>query len=414
VICRSTRSSHLPSPAYSGHTCILGRMNVKEKILLVDDEEGIRKVLGISLSDKGYDVFTAQDGEGALRLFKETKPSVVLTDIKMPGMDGIELLGRLKKEDPDTEVIMITGHGEMDLAIKSLKYEATDFVTKPINDDVLEIALKRAYEKISMKRQLRDYTQNLEKLVKEQSAKLVETERAAAVGQTVAGLAHAIKNIAGGLRGGVFVVEKGMELGNDEYLRQGWDMVKTDVARIRAMALDLLNYAKERKPDYKLYDPNGVAREVLVLMGPRAKEYGVALEADLDEDLPDVWFDPEGMHRCLTNLVTNAIDACADITCAERDGRVVLKSFAPGNEQYRAGYEVADNGCGITEEMMPKLFQSFFSTKGTKGTGLGLMTTKKIIDEHGGDIAVQSDPGKGTQFVIRFAPMDHTGAASEA
>ena len=382
---------------------------MKEKILLVDDEEGIRKVLGISLSDKGYDVLAAQDGEGALRLFKETKPSVVLTDIKMPGMDGIELLERIKKEDPDTEVIMITGHGEVDLAIKSLKYEATDFVTKPINDDILEIALKRAYEKISMKRQLRDYTQNLEKLVKEQSAKLVETERAAAVGQTVAGLSHAIKNIAGGLRGGVFVVEKGMELGNDEYLRQGWDMVKTDVARIRTMALDLLNYAKERAPDYQLCDPNGVAREVLDLMGPRAQEFEVALEADLDEKLPKMWFDPEGMHRCLTNLVTNAIDACADVACAERDGRVVLKSFVPGNEQYHAGYEVEDNGCGITEEMIPKVFQSFFSTKGTKGTGLGLMITKKIVEEHGGDIEVHSDLGKGTRFVIRFAGLDKAG-----
>ena len=385
---------------------------MKEKVLLVDDEEGIRKVLGISLSDKGYEVLTAQDGEAALRIFRESKPSVVLTDIKMPGMDGIELLGRLKKEDPDTEVIMITGHGEVDLAIKSLKYEATDFVTKPINDDVLEVALKRAYENISMRRQLRDYTQNLEKLVKEQSAKLVESERAAAVGQTVAGLAHAIKNIAAGLRGGVFVVEKGIELGNDQYLRRGWDMVKTDVTRIRAMALDLLDYAKERVPDYRLCDPNDVAREVVSLMQARAQKYKVSLEACLGENLPPVWVDPEGVHRCLTNLVTNAIDACADITCSEKSGRVVLKSFAPENERYCVGYEVIDNGCGIAKEMMPKVFQSFFSTKGTKGTGLGLMITKKIVDEHGGAIAVDSDPGKGTRFVIRFGTAVPTRPSS--
>lgn len=381
-------------------------MDVKEKILLVDDEEGIRKVLGITLSDKGYDVLTAQDGDGALRIFRESKPSVILTDIKMPGMGGIELLEQVKKEDPDTEVIMITGHGEMDLAIKSLKYEATDFVTKPINDDVLEIALKRAGERISMRRQLRAYTQNLEKLVKEQSAKLVESERAAAVGQTVAGLAHAIKNIAGGLRGGVFVVEKGLELGNDEYLRRGWDMVKTDVARIRAMALDLLNYSKERVPDYQFCNPNDVVREVLALMGPRAEKYEVTLEADLDAGLPAAWFDPDGIHRCLTNLVTNAIDACADVACEERGGRVVLRSFAPAKGHYVVGYEVWDNGCGIPKEMMPRVFQRFFSTKGTKGTGLGLMITKKIVDEHGGDIEVRSDPAKGTRFVIRLAAAD--------
>ena len=100
------------------------------KLLLVDDEEGIRKVLGIALSDAGYTVFTAKDGEEALDIFRKEIPPIVLTDIKMPGMDGIELLQKIKQENPDTEVIMITGHGDMDLAIKSLKYQAIDFVTK--------------------------------------------------------------------------------------------------------------------------------------------------------------------------------------------------------------------------------------------------------------------------------------------
>ena len=133
-----------------------------EKILLADDEPGIRKVLSISLADSGYEVLTAEDGEAAFEIFQRTKPQIVLTDIKMPGMDGIELLQKIKQEDPDTEVIMITGHGDMELAIRSLKHEATDFVTKPINDDVLEIALKRAHERIDMRRQLREHTENLE------------------------------------------------------------------------------------------------------------------------------------------------------------------------------------------------------------------------------------------------------------
>ncbi len=173
------------------------------RLLLADDEEGIRKVLGISLADSGYDVVTAENGDKALELFRELRPQIVLTDIKMPGMDGIELLQTIKQENPDTEVIMITGHGDMDLAIKSLKYAATDFVTKPINDDVLEIALKRAHERISMRRQLKEYTENLEQLVKEQSARLVEVERLAAIGQTVEGLSSALRNIADDLDGGI-------------------------------------------------------------------------------------------------------------------------------------------------------------------------------------------------------------------
>ena len=176
---------------------------MEKKILLVDDEEGIRKVLGISLADSGYEVLMAENGEQALQLFRKNQPPIVMTDIKMPGMDGLSLLRKIKSELPDTEVIMITGHGDMDLAIKSLQLQAIDFVTKPINDDVLEIALNRATEKISMREQLRQYTENLETLVKEQSAKLVEAERLAAVGQAIEGLSTAIRGIAGDLQGGI-------------------------------------------------------------------------------------------------------------------------------------------------------------------------------------------------------------------
>jgi signal transduction histidine kinase/FixJ family two-component response regulator len=173
------------------------------RILLADDEEGIRTVLSIALTDSGYQVLTAENGEDAFKLFEAARPPIVLTDIKMPGMDGIELLRKIKQVDPETEVIMITGHGDMDLAIKSLKYEATDFVTKPINDDVLEIALKRAREKISMRQKLREYTENLEALVVKQSARLVAIERQAAVGQAVESLSAAIRDIGGDLDSGL-------------------------------------------------------------------------------------------------------------------------------------------------------------------------------------------------------------------
>ena len=174
-----------------------------DRILIVDDEEDIRVVLKISLSDLGYEVYTAENGEEALQIIEEVTPPIVLTDIRMPVMDGLELLRKIKQEDPETEVIMITGHGDMDLAIESLKYEATDFITKPIKDEVLEIALKRANERISMRRQLREYTEHLEDLVREKSAKLVEAERLLAVGQVVEGLSSAMKNIVEDLDSGL-------------------------------------------------------------------------------------------------------------------------------------------------------------------------------------------------------------------
>ncbi|MGD9067406.1 MAG: response regulator, partial [Desulfobacterales bacterium] len=121
---------------------------MRQTILLVDDEPDIRDVLSLSLYDMGYHVYEAENGDEALRIFKDKQPSMVMTDIKMPGMDGIELLKKIKHENPETEVIMITGHGDMDLAIRSLKCEATDFITKPINVDALELALQRVRERI--------------------------------------------------------------------------------------------------------------------------------------------------------------------------------------------------------------------------------------------------------------------------
>jgi signal transduction histidine kinase len=174
-----------------------------DTLLLADDEDGIRRVLGITLTDAGFRVLTAADGREALEIFRRERPAIVLTDIKMPGLSGLDLLRAIKAERPDTEVIMITGHGDLELAIESIKLEATDFVTKPINDDVLAIALKRAQERIAMRRQLRGYTENLEKLVRKQAARLVEAERLAAIGQTVEGLSTAFRDMAGDLEGSV-------------------------------------------------------------------------------------------------------------------------------------------------------------------------------------------------------------------
>jgi signal transduction histidine kinase len=377
-----------------------------EKILLVDDEEGIRKVLGISLKDSGYEVLTAESGAEALRIFSKERPPIVLTDIKMPGMDGIELLQRIKEERPETEVIMITGHGDMELAIESLKFDATDFVTKPINDDVLGIALKRARESINLRTKLKEYTENLEELVEDKTKKLVEAERLAVVGQTVAAIAHAIKNITGGLTGGAFVLEKGLELKNEKYLCQGWDMVKGNVAKIKGLAIDLLNYAKEREPDHRLCDPNRPIQEVYDLMLPRAREHDVNLHIELDRGLPEVLLDPEGIHRCMLNLVTNAIDACTDISCSKTGREVTLRSSK--GKDCAVEYQVVDEGCGMDKETRDKIFQRFFSTKGSQGTGLGLMITKKIVDEHKGVIECESRKGKGTKFVIKLPIKDQT------
>lgn len=372
---------------------------MSDTILLVDDEAGIRNVLGISLADRGYEVLTAADAQQALDLFDQEHPSIVLTDIKMPGMDGIDLLKALKQRDADTEVIMITGHGDVGLAIKSLKHEATDFITKPIDEEILDVALRRATERITLRAQLQAYTENLEMLVAEKSRRLVQAERLAAMGETIAGLAHAIKNIAGGLRGGAFVVEQGISLDNARYLQQGWQMVKGNVERIQQLSLDLLNIAKPGGARFQAIDPNVPLRQVHELMLPQAEQFGIQLKLVPAQGLEPVEMDPEGIHRCLLNLVSNAIDACTRPAAASQPPVVEmeLKKDPDG-----VTYGVSDNGEGMQPAIQKKLFQAFTTTKGSRGTGIGLMLVRKIVEAHNGSIDVASEPGKGSRFRIRL------------
>jgi signal transduction histidine kinase len=375
---------------------------MQETVLLVDDEEGIRTVLSLAITDAGYEALTAATGAQALEILTERDIPLIVTDIRMPGMDGLELLKRIRKDWPDSEVIMITGHGDMDVAIESLRLGAGDFITKPLHENALEVSLKRALEKISIRDQLREYTENLEHLVLEKSKELVEAERMAAVGQTVASMSHAIKNVAGGLEGGMFVLEKGLELENREYLRQGWEMVRRDVERIKNLSMELLDYAKPVTISPVDADPNGPARQVHDLMVTQAEKCDVQLLLELTDPLPTMRIDTNAIHQCLTNLVSNAIDACQDRLEGEK--KVIIRTQDGGGMAVR--YEVIDTGHGIAPEILTRIFNSFFTTKGSRGTGIGLMATKKLVKEMGGSIMANSGIGEGATFTITI-PTAH-------
>ncbi len=374
---------------------------MERTILIVDDEEDICQVLDIALSDLGYEVFTASNGVEAMTTYKQIEPAIVLTDVRMPAMDGMQLLRKIKEYNADTEVIMITGHADIELAIESLKYEATDFITKPIKHEVLQIALKRALERITMRRKLKEYTENLEELVREKSTKLVKAERMAAIGETIAALSHSIKNISGGLEGGRFVLEKGIELKEENQIIQGWEMVKTSFEKVKNLSLDLLNYAKATdRENYRWCDPNKPAQEVFDLMQTYAEQEGVKLQLDYCSDLRKVYIDPEGISCSLLNLVTNAIEATSADDAATKEKCVLLRTLRVNG--LAVEYQVVDNGCGMDDHIKGKLFNTIFTTKETKGTGIGLMITKKIIDEHRGAIEFESRKGGGSTFMIRL------------
>ena len=317
---------------------------MKPKILLIDDEEGIRKLLGISLRDAGYPVSIAIDGERGIELFQEEAPEIVLTDIKMPGLDGIEVLRRIKAMSPDTEVIVITGHGEMELAIQSLQLDASDFVTKPIHDEALFVALRRAEEKLAWRRALKHYNETLKTKVREATEELknlqkelLRSERLAATGQTVAGMAHAIKNILGGLKGGRFMVNKGLEIKEMKYLQDGWAMVERNIEKISQLTMDLLSFCKERDPEWEIVQPNDLIREVFELYRDQAAERGVRLKLDLDEKMEPLALDSREMYQVLANLVGNALDACTLGDYAPPEPETIILQSVPAGEKDPAG-----------------------------------------------------------------------------
>ncbi|MEW6262627.1 MAG: response regulator [Thermodesulfobacteriota bacterium] len=145
------------------------------RIIFIDDEEDIRAVMAVTLEDAGYEVLTAADGEAGLDLCVRTRPQIVITDVRMPRMSGLAVLEAVKRLDPDTEVIVATAFGELDLAIKALQLDASDFITKPINDEALHLALKRARERHTSRRQVREYTALLEKEAARTAQELLKT-----------------------------------------------------------------------------------------------------------------------------------------------------------------------------------------------------------------------------------------------
>jgi signal transduction histidine kinase len=381
------------------------------KVLVIDDERPILEMLELSLSSEGYEVLTAENGEKALEIFREHRPRLILTDIKMPGIDGIEVLKRIKAMDNDVEVIVITGHGDLDTAVSALQNGASDFVTKPLRDEVLMVSIERAKKKLAMSEQLRDYTDNLEQRVQESQLalkqaqdELIKTERLATIGETVGGLAHCIKNILTGLGGGMYMVHAGMAKEKADMLEEGWAMFQRNIERVSDLVLDLLRYSKQTTPERTACRPNEIVSDVVRPLKAQAIAHNVRLNEILDPNLTEAYVERDGIRRILVNLTSNAIDACIYDADTSKDWEVTVKTrvetaTASGKSIL---FEIADNGCGMTDEVKAQLFQRFFSTKAGRGTGLGLLVTQKIIYEHGGEIFIESKAGEGTTVLVRL------------
>jgi len=370
-------------------------MTNKAKILIVDDNIDTVELLTKRFHAEGYDTSEAYDGEQALQQVAEYQPDIIILDIMMPKIDGYEVSKRLKRYDNTKHIpiIMLSAKARVPDKIKGLDLGADDYIVKPF--DYRELSQRVKYW-VAVKVEVEERLTKIRQLEKE----LIQSERLAAVGQTVASLAHYVKNILFGLKGGVYLVNEALKENETDSLKDGWDLVESNMGRISGLVLDLLEYSRERKPEYEKCFPNEIADDVCKLTQESAKEYSIEIIKDFDPSMGEAVIDPKGIHRCLLNLVSNAIDACIYDSNEEKKWVVEVRTILEDDGMVK--FEVSDNGCGMDEETKEKLFTSFFTTKEGRGTGLGLLNTQKIVQEHGGTITVTSQPGEGSMFTIRL------------
>ncbi|MFH0822129.1 MAG: ATP-binding protein, partial [Pseudomonadota bacterium] len=220
----------------------------------------------------------------------------------------------------------------------------------------------------------------------------------ALLGETIAGTSHAVKNILSGLEGGVYVVDSGLRSKRQDRVEAGWGMVKKNVGKVSDLVKDILYASKERVPEKNRADPGKLLLDLYELFLGKCRQGGVELTCDFDKVMGLGMIDSNGIHNVVSNLISNAMAACS----FAENGEKMNITLHGRLENDRLIIRVADNGAGMTDEVKQNLFKKFYSTKGSKGTGLGLLVTRKIVEENGGTISCESTPGRGTTFIVNL------------
>lgn len=361
----------------------------------LEDELARANALRETLIENSIDGVIATDPDGKIIIFNPAAEAMLKYSAR-------RLTGQKPPESlfpPRFREAMETG--EEICVIPETTVKASDGDDVPVRFS--GVRLKRDDEPVG----LAIFLQDLRK-IKQLEREKIDAERLAAVGQTVAGLAHGIKNILTGLEGGMYVVSSGLQKGKQERIDVGWDMLKRNIGKISTLVKNLLNFSKGRTPRVTMVNPKDLVREIVTLYQDAAQQDGINLVGETDDSIPPAPLDAEELHACLANLVSNALDACQ--VSEKTNCHVTVRCKEENNSLL---FEVADEGSGMDYEIKQKVFTNFFTTKGTGGTGLGLLLTRKIVQEHGGKITVESTPGEGSLFRLVF-PRDRLPRPTEA
>ncbi|BAT56670.1 response regulator receiver sensor signal transduction histidine kinase (plasmid) [Nostoc sp. NIES-3756] len=406
-------------------------------ILIVDDTPTNLQVLFDLLSEQGYRVAIAKNGETALQRLQISQPNLILLDVMMPGIDGFETCQRLKA-NPDTSkipVIFMTALSDSVDKVKGLRLGAVDYITKPIqHEEVLariQVHLELRHATRIVEQRTEELNQALESL-KQAQQHLVQGEKMSALGQLVAGIAHEINNPVNFIHGNLTYVKeytqdllefvqlyqknyphpveeiqaraKNLEL---EFLQE--DLLKMlgsmeiGSERIRQLVLSLRNFSRLDESEFKAVDIHAGMNSTLVILQHRlkAKSNFPAIQVIKDyAQLPEVECYPSQLNQVFMNILSNAIDALEESNITTPT--ITIRTSVIDTDWVRVS--IADNGVGIPESICSQLFNPFFTTKPVgKGTGLGLSISYQIITEkHNGKIECRSTVGQGTEFVVQI------------
>ena len=357
----------------------------KMKMMLVDDEEQFLSTTQKLLSRKGYQVLTATSGSQALEKLKTNDIHVVVLDVKMPGMDGIETLREIKWTYPLIEVIMLTGHATVGSAIDGLKSGATDYLVKPAD---VQSLIEKAEEAFRKRQAL------------EEKVQTVLSDKLAALGKMAAGIGHEINNplaviyqITGWMR--ELLIEEGGQGGKnrEEYLTC-LTKIDENIRRVREVVHSMLAYASKLEISADEIDVNSIIKKTVSLLDNYARINNIDISTDLTPNPPVIRGNRSELEQVFVNFISNAVDAIG------KDGSIQVKSQQVGSQ---IAVSIADDGPGIRSDQQSKIFDPFYTTKVTgKGAGLGLWVNYSYIEKMGGNISLKSEMGVGTTFTIRI------------
>jgi signal transduction histidine kinase len=377
-----------------------------EKILLIDGNMALLKAYQMLLAREGYRVDMAESGESGLLMMREQGHEILITEICFPPcqLDGFAIIEEARRIKGDCEVIVVTGYAELHLIREAMHRDASDFISKPCRMDDLVLAVKRASEKLGMRRLVKEYNENLKILVerKEQEIarieeKLIHTDKLSAIGEMAASICHELRQPLCGIKGFSYLAAEYSPKNSKarQYIRK----IEEQAIRMEQIIDSIRVFSRKTDARFLPVSINDVVISALSLFTHQLKARGIQLVQDLGDDLPNLIGNHGNLRQVAVNLIANARDAFDDIP--ERKNRQVIIRTGFDHSTQRVVLSVTDNGAGMDDELREKIFHAFFTTKEEeRGTGLGLSIVRRLVSSHQGDITVESRKGSGSTFTV--------------